>query len=295
MTEATAERIEDFLSFINARHRIYLARREGGPKPWTDNPILQNYRFCNVYRELDTVTIWIRENIRERWEGHRDLWFLLALARRINWPDTLAEIFADGKVWKRDKYDPERLRLLLDARTVRKEKVYTGAYMVTAEHVIGETKSRATAYSNLGRLWDKRQQVRWANEKGDTLQEVYNQILGGGFAWGSFMAAQVIADLKYDVNYRKKEDWFDFVASGPGSRRGLNRLLENDLAAPFTEDDFKHCLGVLSTEYAEDFTATRGWEPLHYQDIQNCLCEFDKYERVRLGEGRPRSRYKGGA
>ena len=27
-------------------------------------------------------------------------------------------------------------------------------------------------------------------------------------------------------------------------------------------------------------------------DVQFCLCEFDKYERVRLGEGRPRALYK---
>lgn len=32
---------------------------------------------------------------------------------------------------------------------------------------------------------------------------------------------------------------------------------------------------------------------LDAQDLQNCLCEFDKYERVRMGQGRPRSRYPG--
>ena len=32
---------------------------------------------------------------------------------------------------------------------------------------------------------------------------------------------------------------------------------------------------------------------IHAQDLQNCLCEFDKYERVRLNEGRPRSNYPG--
>jgi hypothetical protein len=37
----------------------------------------------------------------------------------------------------------------------------------------------------------------------------------------------------------------------------------------------------------------RSMPPLHAQDLQNCLCEFDKYERVRLGEGRPRSNYPG--
>jgi hypothetical protein len=36
-----------------------------------------------------------------------------------------------------------------------------------------------------------------------------------------------------------------------------------------------------------------GMPLIHAQDLQNCLCEFDKYERVRLGEGRPRSNYPG--
>jgi hypothetical protein len=27
------------------------------------------------------------------------------------------------------------------------------------------------------------------------------------------------------------------------------------------------------------------------QDLQNCLCELDKYERVRLGEGKPKRRF----
>jgi hypothetical protein len=28
------------------------------------------------------------------------------------------------------------------------------------------------------------------------------------------------------------------------------------------------------------------------RDIEHCLCEFDKYERVRLGQGKPRAQYK---
>jgi hypothetical protein len=31
----------------------------------------------------------------------------------------------------------------------------------------------------------------------------------------------------------------------------------------------------------------------HLQDVQNCLCEFDKYERVKYGQGKPRSSYPG--
>jgi len=28
-------------------------------------------------------------------------------------------------------------------------------------------------------------------------------------------------------------------------------------------------------------------------DVQNCLCEFDKYRRLQLGEGKVRARYNG--
>jgi hypothetical protein len=35
------------------------------------------------------------------------------------------------------------------------------------------------------------------------------------------------------------------------------------------------------------------WMPsVEMRDIEHSLCEFDKYERVRLGEGRPRMKYK---
>ncbi len=33
-----------------------------------------------------------------------------------------------------------------------------------------------------------------------------------------------------------------------------------------------------------------GLHGLHAQDLQNCLCEFDKWMRVRLGEGKPKRR-----
>jgi hypothetical protein len=34
-----------------------------------------------------------------------------------------------------------------------------------------------------------------------------------------------------------------------------------------------------------------GLGDLHAQDLQNCLCEFDKMERARLGEGKPKRRF----
>ena len=97
------KRVDDFNRFMVERHNIFIKKEiNNEPYPWSTDPILTEYSFCNVYRELDKVTIWIRENWREPYADHRNLPFAMAVARQINWPDTLEEIgFPD--IWEPEK------------------------------------------------------------------------------------------------------------------------------------------------------------------------------------------------
>jgi hypothetical protein len=54
-----------FWYWISERHSIFLRRQEGKPKPWTDDPILRDYKFTNPFRENDRGTVWLRENFLE--------------------------------------------------------------------------------------------------------------------------------------------------------------------------------------------------------------------------------------
>jgi hypothetical protein len=56
---------------------------------------------------------------------------------------------------------------------------------------------------------------------GDTLAVAHRK-LSELEHFGSFMAAQVVADLKYTPMLRRASDWHNWAASGPGSIRGLN-------------------------------------------------------------------------
>ena len=58
------DRINDFFAYARKRHEIYLKRKAGEPPPWTDDPILQQYRFTNVFRELDKTTLWFKKYVR---------------------------------------------------------------------------------------------------------------------------------------------------------------------------------------------------------------------------------------
>src|SRR5215813_2551463 len=84
--------VQRLFAFAQERYNIFLRRNAGEKPPWTKDPVLRDYRFCNVYREDDRVTIWIRENWREPHADDPDLWFAMAVARLVNWPDSLAAL-----------------------------------------------------------------------------------------------------------------------------------------------------------------------------------------------------------
>ncbi len=71
-------------------------------------------------------------------------------------------------------------------------------------------------------LWQARKTLR--PRPGERLAEYHGRLkMRRGLA--NFMSAQIIADLKYVEPLRSANDWVTFAAPGPGSMRGLNRVL----------------------------------------------------------------------
>ena len=268
--------VEGFFYYINERHSITLKRSIGEPFPWTDDEILQTYSFCNVFRELDKVTVWIRENWKEPYADHPNLPFAMAVARQINWPDTLQEIGFP------EHWNPERVKAIMQGRLDRKEKVYTGAYMLTG--TLGGTKVEQTIDKILTPLYESPPQIIPYS-----LEETWKKYLPyPGFS--GFMAYEVVTDLRHSKYLENAEDIMTWANAGPGAKRGLNRIhgrpLEQTIKAKQLTEEMKELLAV-SGDYLLDVVPD-----LEMREIEHCLCEYDKYERVRLGEGRPRAKFK---
>lgn len=287
-------RTVDLASFIFERDAIRIKRAKRLPKPWTEDPILQRYRFCNIRREDDAVTQWIAKNWRIPCENDPHVWFLMAVARLVNWPDTMEELTA-GLQDTRDswsvRWNAKKFIAAMHARRARGEKVFGGAYIVSTN---GRAMDKAEYLAEyvLSPLWQKRD-LFYSMKLGykSSLTDLYEEFLPFN-GMGTFMAAQVVADVKYTPPYRDVRDWYDFAAPGPGSKRGLNRVCDRLTDEPWPRNSWLITMYTLSAEMATIFKQ-RKMERLHNQDLQNCLCEFDKYERVRLGEGTPRARYPG--
>ena len=283
-----SETVKRFIGFIRERHSIYTLRQAGKPKPWTKNEILQRFRFCNVYRELDKVTQWIRKNWREPYANDPDLWFAMVVARLVNWPETLETltpiIFKGGKVsWRQDMF----IRAM-HIRRKNDEQMFGGAYIVSTNGMTMD-KAEYLAKHVLTPLWEHRVSIR--PKTGDFLWQ-FHERLGGYIGMGSFMAGQVVADLKYHGVLKDARDWNTWAAPGPGSKRGLNRVCGRDIATSWRPHEWLMTLHRLKDQ-VDIAVYDSKLPPIHSQDLQNCLCEFDKYERVRLNEGRPRSTYPG--
>ncbi|AFN39585.1 hypothetical protein MP1412_14 [Pseudomonas phage MP1412] len=319
----TTPRINDIAAFMKARHDIYLDRKAGKPGPWTADPVLRDGRFCNIFRELDTVTIWIDQNIRQPYADHPHLWFMLAIARYINWPDTLRYLMdeAEPGTWLDEEgFEPAKLTKALEDYAAAGNKVYTGAYMIRAESDPSKewyswTKHRYIAEIVLGRLWEDREE--WARDlepaksglpkvpRVPTLESVWAKFQQHRYiGWGPFMAYEVVTDLRHTRYLRNAQDIWTWANAGPGAIRGLNRLYGRDLAAKprpeQTNAEMIELMRELNALDARGFNETFGPPQLgsphvgprfEARDIEHTLCEFDKYERVRLNEGKMRSKY----
>jgi hypothetical protein len=275
--------VANLLAFIRERHKIHFRKESGAPWPWTEDPILREYRFCNVYRELDKETRLIHTNWLEPNANNIDLWFACIVARLVNWWPTLSAMKFPVP------WDNVNFVCALENRKAKGEKVFTGAYMVRAD--ANDVGSKAVYLANrvLSPIWAAR--VATAPRTGDSLDAFHARLMQHR-DMGSFMAAQVVADAKhYDFYLKQAGDWGSWAAPGPGSLRGLNRVLGRPKDNTWRSKDWNIELFLLHNKVT---SAVLKWgiPVIDAQNLQNCLCEFDKYERVRLGEGRPRSRYQ---
>jgi hypothetical protein len=325
----TSVEAEPFIKFVNERHAIYMRKEilqdqkarglswpdlsEQGRYAWgkggwtldrlTGDPILGEYSFCNVFRELDRVTVWIRENIREPFADHEHLWFMLAIARFINWPETLDLMISGGASWPdHPSFALSEMTAAMEARKAMGKKVETGAYMIRAEsdpnkHWYSWSKQRYVAEIVLGRPWEQRGNVRNFLEsrfQGNppTLQrawEVLRQPVNLWVGWGPFMTGQVVADLRHTRYLRDAPDVGRWAPLGPGSTRGLNRLAWRPLKQAIKQE--QGLAEMLQLQSIVNQSRASYVPEIELHDLQNCLCETDKYLRAQNGEGRPRAQY----
>jgi hypothetical protein len=291
------DNFERYFAFVVERDTIRLKRLLGDPAPWTTDHTLQTYRFTNINRENDKVSIHYQKTVRDKYKYDARVIPATVLYRwfnRISTCDALfnePDLLSNKSAFERciETQDIDILdRVILDLPTPH----VTGAFIIQGKsgYTKGQgvlmyfqewTRVHATDKSWI-KEWDK-----WQTHP-PLLAEMYRWLQSDGL--GSFMTGQLVADLKYLPYLSHAPDWHTWATPGPGSKRGLNAVNGRSMDASWTNKEWLWALLELRDK-TNPRLESLDIDPLHAQDLQNTLCEFSKYEKVRLGLGRPRQVY----
>lgn len=270
---------EELVYWITERESIrHLKEVEKVPKPWTTDPVMQVTYFCNVHREDDRVTRWIRQ----KWHGMTSLSSgpmenaepNMCMARLVNRIESL-----DDLCWPWQEFDPSWFKSVAGVS----KPFWGNAYVVTTH---GQKMSKIDYACG---VLEKAFSHPWDIARGPMLNDWHREIrkLEG---FGSFMAAQVVADLKNTPGHELTHapDFYTWSSHGPGSLRGLSWYH----GCKVTPAMYKSRIYLAKQECEADLGLD---VPMDMQDFQNCLCEYDKYMRVKNHTGKSKRSYNGSA
>lgn len=270
--------------FALEREEIRKRRAAGESKPWTDDPIMTKHHFCNVRRADDRVSKWLATHyypkLLER--GGTDLWLAAAAARLINWPPTLERLVERGAIsCDASKWDRQLFGDTVQEFKQEDKKTFTGAYMLynggrTSANSLPKSHFTAGTIGHLASNWEGLRQAVSCNSVETAVLEVMK-----AYGVHSFISGQIVADVTwYDASaggLKQARDLYAWAPIGPGSKRGLNYIHGRPQEASWKQGPFNTELqSILRLLPAE-------WN-LNLMDVQNCACEFQKYERIRRGD-----------
>lgn len=275
---------ELYWHFASERQRIFERRVAGDEWPWTDDPILREYKFCSVFRAADRVSQYMIRDVCYHNEAcsPQDRLFQIAAFRTFSkaatWR-TAREVLGHHPTLD-DLGSGAFTRALEEAKRVN-GGLYTSAFILCATDAYNQGLKHLN-HVELFRHMFLAGDLGGKLLRAGSLREVYD-LLHGYPLMGDFMSYQTAIDLNYSALLSFSEN--DFTQPGPGSLRGIRKCFED--LGDFTPIEVIHWM---VDHQAEEF-ARLGlpfdglWgRPLHAIDCQGLFCETDKYCRVKVPE-----------
>lgn len=269
---------QDYFLLARERYRILLRRQIGLKRPWTHDPILQSYRFCNVFREDDVVTRWFKEKVRDPMILDLRLPFATTCFRFFNTIRT-GEALLHYDLFK--NWRPHVARAHLSDL----HPLITAAYMVKTP--LHKPKLEGLI-EILDPVWAERESLGGAIAVSESLEESHKLLMK--YPWiGPFMAYEIVTDLRHTPFLSGAKDILTWANPGPGATRGLQRIYGPGM----NEEEKLAAMRRLNSLSWNPTLWDPDWPAWEMREVEHVLCEHDKYQRALLGEGRPKQKYSG--
>jgi len=256
-----------FFAYARERYKIKQRRERGDKAPWTSDSVLQQFRFCHVFREDDKVTQWFRENIRDRLNTRPDQQIFATIAFRwFNRIET-GELI---KPWLLTNWNGDDVRRALKGVA----PVVTGAYMITSPPGM---KKMPGIVHNISKVTP---QVIHDVRMSCTLQEAHT-VLSKVPYLGKFHSYEMVCDLQHTPILRNASDIYTWANPGPGCKRGLQWV--GDVPKVPTAEMMPMMAMLLAMSGNPKHWPTH-WPKWDMRTVEHTLCEYDKYRRGHNGQ-----------
>jgi len=278
--------LKGFYKWIYKRHKIYRLKSKGKPWPWTQDLILQEYKFTNVYRKLDRTSQWMIRYIIESDDYPRlqdKVWG--CLISRIN---NNLETFDYCGVPLRKEFKPKKFQRKMEEYKAKGNRVFTNAHITCQSNL---KRTRIENYIEIvSRLKTGWKEI-WKSIKGFAKEEDWEgcfKFIKTLYGFGGFTSYEVCIDMVYaEVFPDSVRD--TFANPGPGCEFGIETIYPNRKYISY--NDAMRRLTDRQNKYFKKFGLKHKGPKLTIQDIEFALCEWGKYWKIKHGVGKARMRY----
>ncbi|KAK7055139.1 chromo domain-containing protein [Favolaschia claudopus] len=280
--------LDTLFHWLAERKAIDDRRREGMPAPWTEDPVLSEYKFCNAYRVLDRTTQFIISEVIEKGSHLSDTELLFRILlfncfNRIETWELLEEAFGARLTWAR--FDLKAYGKVLSQAIADGVSLFTAAYMKIGKKIDHDANHMRHLQLLQILMRDLPVILRNAKYAADVFERVaaYQGL-------GDFAAFQLVIALSYSRLFNYSAN--DFVIAGLGASSGLVKIFGRSVtkakeAVPHIEGDILRWLVTTQREHFArlnlEFSFLRnakGQElELDLMDFEHAVCEVDKYAR----------------
>jgi len=286
------------------------------PAPWTDDPILRDHKYTNVYRELDRASQWLVNNVFNQNDiSVKDLIWRIMFFRFFNQPDTFNHPEFGVDVPSYNDFDPERSWQQIVAYRENVGNPFHVSYMQNLAFVKkpdnwqgrGLWKDEAYAKIAYPRMHKAIPKIAFILLKAKDPKEIINVLEKELFATSGFQSNEFYVDFCYAAKYWRKAimrfDENSYTNVGPGASLGL-RLIFPSLK-PKEQIEGLYLLRDLAKEQLAEFGDFKytHWSRQHQRyvvascgninvhNVEMTTCEFQKYVKMMWGEGKQRSKF----
>lgn len=303
--------------FLHERMRIYEKRvLNNEPAPWTEDPILQTYKFTNVLRDMDKCSIYVKNNILAKIDEPVEDLELRKKSVLLN--IMIYRLWVNTETYEitgfLDLADPNMLNKWEDAKKVLLQRREDGVSNFTNAYVVCCLKSKETdTMSSVNKTYNAVCLIDfWIKN----IDEIYKKAIidakclqdqvmyfAGLPCVGMFTAYEYACDITMTTRYCKNHlvEWSQDNGTnvGPGALRGINYIfIDKGGMSPYEciiymRSIWKH--EMQKRGYYEDFVRALPKEmngEIDLRVIEHCLCECQKYNKALEGTGRPRVHFK---